>query len=86
MYKILLLTDKYLSPQHHYSSKDFDKDRISEGLMFRINSEYQDLTEEEKAKYNALVESAFKGKYSIPNIDVSKNDRMSSSLVDKKNH
>jgi hypothetical protein len=54
--------------------------------MFRINSEYQDLTEEEKAKYNALVESAFKGKYSIPNIDVSKNDRMSSSLVDKKNH
>lgn len=86
MYKILLLTDKYLSHEHHYSSKDFDKDRTSEGLMFRIISEYHELTEEEKGKYNDLVESAFKGKYSIPNIDVSKNVRMSSSLVDKKNH
>jgi hypothetical protein len=54
--------------------------------MFRIISEYHELTEEEKGKYNDLVESEFKGKYSIPNIDVSKNVRMSSSLVDKKNH
>jgi hypothetical protein len=53
MYKILLLTDQQLNR----GSSPIDN-------LEKIDSEYATLTDEDKAKYNALVKGMFRDKYS----------------------